>query len=364
MHLSASIGTSKAPMDLTVVRIALSRQGHDVLPQMVEALDALRQTAPFKNADLDLRHIEPTAMFGRVMHLQSLPDALRFLGRKRLVEARRRMGVEVVHHQADHTRLGIDLIDQPADRLRKIQPGALLGHFDTASSGQRFDEHKQVRRPQALVLTVGALRVARFHRQWLADLAMHHQRLFIKTDLRSGGIIRLGIQVQDVLHGCHKVRIDVGNAPLLMLPGLQCVFLSNWRTVSGEMRRTYPNSTALPASIRTVQWSCPSGTLLQVIAMRWAACPSVSAWRRRSCRLSVSTASTPPARKRRRILRIVCSETSRTSAISASVQPSSLFNSTLARVSVRALAFPRRTNTCTWSRSSSLKCIGAGCPIR
>src|SRR6266699_1278732 len=130
------------------------------------------------------------------------------------------------------------------------------------------------------------------------------------------------------------------------------------------MRRTYPNSTALPASIRTVQWSCPSGTLLQVIAMRWAACPSASAWRRRSCRLSVSTASTPPARKRWRMLRIVCSEMSSTSAISASVQPSSLFNNTLARVSVRALALPRRTNTCTWARSSSLRCIGAGRPMR
>ncbi len=175
MHLSASIGTGKAPMDMRLLRIALSRQGHDVLPQMIEALDALGQTAPFKNADLDLGHIEPTAMFGRVMHLQSLPDALRFLWRKRLVEAGRRMRVEVVHHQADHARLWIDLIDQPADRLSKIQPGALLGHFDTTASRQRFDEHKQVRRPQALVLTVGALRVARFHRQGLADLAMHHQ---------------------------------------------------------------------------------------------------------------------------------------------------------------------------------------------
>ena len=59
MHLSASIGTGKAPMDTTVLRIALSRQGHDVLPQLIEALDALRQTAAFKNADLDLRHIQP-----------------------------------------------------------------------------------------------------------------------------------------------------------------------------------------------------------------------------------------------------------------------------------------------------------------
>ncbi len=54
MHLILSISTGKAPMDAALVRIALSRQGHNVLPQMVEALDVLRQTAPLKNSDLDL----------------------------------------------------------------------------------------------------------------------------------------------------------------------------------------------------------------------------------------------------------------------------------------------------------------------
>ena len=37
MHLSPSIGTGKAPMDATAVRIALGRQSHNVLPQMIEA---------------------------------------------------------------------------------------------------------------------------------------------------------------------------------------------------------------------------------------------------------------------------------------------------------------------------------------
>ncbi len=59
MHLSPSIGTRKAPMDSAVVRIALSRQGHNMLPQMIEALHAFGQTPPLKNADLDFGHIEP-----------------------------------------------------------------------------------------------------------------------------------------------------------------------------------------------------------------------------------------------------------------------------------------------------------------
>ncbi len=53
MHLSASIGTGKAPMDLTMVRIALRRQSQNVPPQMIEALHTFGQTASLKNADLD-----------------------------------------------------------------------------------------------------------------------------------------------------------------------------------------------------------------------------------------------------------------------------------------------------------------------
>src|SRR6266571_4650869 len=358
MHLSPSISTRKAPMDAAVVRIALSSQGHNMLPEMIEALDTFGQTPPFKNADLDLSHIQPTAMFGRVMHLQSLPDTLGFRRCKRLVEAGCRMRVEIVHHQANHSCIRIDLIDQPTDGLSKIQPGALLGHCHRAPSRQRFDEHKQVRRPQSLVFIVRALRMSWLDGQRLTDLPMHHQRLFVKTDLRHGGIIGLSIQIQHVLHRRHKVGIEVGNAPLLMLPGLQSVFLSNWRTVSGDILRTYPNSTTWPANMRSVQWSCPSGTVLQVMAMRWAACSSLSAWRRRACRLSLSTASTPAAPYRCRTLRMVWSDTSRASAMSPLLQPSSHLSSTRARVKVRALALPRRTNTSRCVRSSSLRWIG------
>jgi hypothetical protein len=134
------------------------------------------------------------------------------------------MCVEVVHHQANDTRLGIDRIDQPADRLSKIQPGALLGHLDTAASRQRFDEHKQVRRPQALLFTVRRLGMSWPDGQRLTDLPMHHQRLFVKADLRGAWIIGLSVQIQHVLHGSHKVGIDGGNAPLCMLPRLQRVF--------------------------------------------------------------------------------------------------------------------------------------------
>src|ERR1700737_1714740 len=124
MHLSTSIGTRKTPMDLSPHSVAFSCQGFNVLPEMLKAFDAFGQTSAFKDADLDLSHVEPTAMFGCIMHLQSLPDPLCLSGLKCLVEARCRMRVEVVHDQTNDGSIGIDLINQPADGLGEIQPGA------------------------------------------------------------------------------------------------------------------------------------------------------------------------------------------------------------------------------------------------
>src|SRR5438067_5163634 len=111
MHLSASISAGKTPMNATAMSIALGSQRHNMLPHVFRTADPFGQATPLEDTDLDLSHIEPTAMLRRIMHLQSLPDALGFLSRKRFVEAGRRMGVEIIHHQTNHLGIGIDLID-------------------------------------------------------------------------------------------------------------------------------------------------------------------------------------------------------------------------------------------------------------
>ena len=132
MHLSPSIGAGKAPMDMTLVRIALSRQGHNVLPQMIEALDSFGQAAPFKNADLDLGHIEPTAMFGRVVELHPLqnPPGLGWL--KSFVERSGCMGVQVILHDAHVVGVRIYGLDQPLDAVGIVDLGAMLSHLHMA----------------------------------------------------------------------------------------------------------------------------------------------------------------------------------------------------------------------------------------
>ena len=130
--------------------------------------------------------------------------------------------------------------------------------------------------------------------------------------------------------------------------------------VSTEIFSTKPSSTTLSASKRTVQWSCPSGAGLQATAIRWAVCRPDSALRRCCWTCSCKTASNPPWAKRRRTLATVAWHTSRASARAAVLQPWADLSRMRARVSVRALALPRRTKVSRVVRSSSVKVTAGG----
>jgi hypothetical protein len=102
-------------------------------------------------------------------------------------------------------------------------------------------------------------------------------RLLVEADERLLRIGRLSIEVEDLFDRCDERGPHAGEAPVLVLPGLEVVFLSACRMVSGEMRATKLSCTALPANSRSVQWSCPIGAGLQAMAMRWAICSPESA---------------------------------------------------------------------------------------
>src|SRR5205085_3842301 len=112
------------------------------------------------------------------------------------------------------------------------------------------------------------------------------------------------------------------DAPLFELPRLESAFLSCWRTVSYDSDSHNPNSTTRLASSRRVQRFRPSGALEQASAINRAAalpcsfnfCPG----RGRSLR-QLRFSST----KRLRVRSMVGTQVPISSAISASVKPSS-----------------------------------------
>jgi hypothetical protein len=77
MELVTSVIGGKTPRDGAALSITLGLQGDNALAQVLHACHPTRQTASRKDTDLDLRHIQPTAMFGCVMELDALQDAPR-----------------------------------------------------------------------------------------------------------------------------------------------------------------------------------------------------------------------------------------------------------------------------------------------
>src|SRR5260370_38006492 len=121
---------------------------------------------------------------------------------------------------------------------------------------------------------------------------MQHDRFLVAADRRIARVVGHLVEHQHIFHGRHVLAAQrLREAPVPVLPGFEFVFFKSARMVSGEIFSTKPSSTAWLASIRRVQWSCPSGILLQALAIRApcscpvTACPYPS---------SPSPAPTPP----------------------------------------------------------------------
>ena len=217
-----------------MVLIALGLPGGDFLVQELGIGDPAIQTLCRKNREFAFGHIEPTAMFGRVVKLQLARDPASLSGRKRLVQRRWRMGVEIIHHQPDQLSLGEIDLNQQLHLVSEVLLGALRGHVHLAPAQQGLHAQKQIRGAFAFVLIVITCRLAGARRQRTARFADQLHRALVKADLRAPRIVRLGVQIRYIFHMPDKFRAHAGNTPAFVLPGLKVVFLSTRRTVSCE----------------------------------------------------------------------------------------------------------------------------------
>src|SRR5260370_33069056 len=101
--------TSKLPRDRAVRTIALHLQGIDAPSQGAQTIHPTRQATALKNADLDFGHIQPTAVFGRVVKLDAPENPPRFLRWDAFIDSTWVMGIQMVLHNGDvlHLRLGL-----------------------------------------------------------------------------------------------------------------------------------------------------------------------------------------------------------------------------------------------------------------
>ncbi len=194
-------------------------------------------------------------------------DAPRFGWLEGIVQRAQLVSVEVVQHQPYRLCVRVCIINQPPHLMSEIHSSAPLGHLDMPPASFRLTEHEQVSSAVSLVLVVISFHPTRLGPDDRSLIGHQLPGCLVETDHGMVRVVVFVVQVQHVLHSSHELTAHLRDAPLLLLPRLEFVFLSIWRTVSREMLSANPIATTLSASSWIVQSACPSGASLHAMAI-------------------------------------------------------------------------------------------------
>ena len=118
------------PAYLRLRSVAMLLPRSNFRPQERHFVDTPVETLTGKDAQFRLRHVQPTAVLGSVVNLQSLPQPPRLRGEKRLIQCPTRVGIQVVADQDQTLRLRIVLIQELLRACRQF-----LGSLGKESEG-------------------------------------------------------------------------------------------------------------------------------------------------------------------------------------------------------------------------------------
>jgi len=134
------------------------------------------------------------------------------------------VGVQIVDHQPDALGLGELRIGEPADHVSEVLFAMMVGDDDVPPTTRWTEEHEEAFHSTPLVLIVVPSDSAGTWWEWSNDVPEELVGTLVQADDWSKGIIRLSIEIEDILHPPQKVRSDLTQAPLSLLPGLEPVF--------------------------------------------------------------------------------------------------------------------------------------------
>src|SRR5215207_1055372 len=169
-----------------------------------------------------------------VVNFQAAPNPIGFLLTKELHQRMVMMRVQVIHHDIDAFGFWMDHIDQITHDKGKVSFGASVGDKHMSCASLWLDKQEQIARAVSFVLVILSNSPSRSEDSWSGDVNQQLHTFLIKTDQRTPGIVGFLVQFQDMLHLANERWRDFWNTPASYLPGLEFVFFSNSRTVSGE----------------------------------------------------------------------------------------------------------------------------------
>src|SRR3989338_6246985 len=144
-HFCICILPSERPLDATLLRVTAQ------LPSihLGDNRSLIRQTPikalAIKNADFDFSHIEPTGMLRRVVKNDTSQQRLCFFNTEHFLEAFAKMGIEIVHHQMDSSRRGINSLERARRKTHKVGLRTMTGTHTPPPPPLGSTRHKQLK---------------------------------------------------------------------------------------------------------------------------------------------------------------------------------------------------------------------------
>src|SRR5436190_19212318 len=98
----------------------------------------------------------------------------------------------------------------------------------------RFTKQKEIAGAVPFVFIIIAFHLVRLGRDRCSCFLNQLLTGLVEVDFRTLRVVGLGVEVEEVFHLRDKLGTDAGQTPLFVLPRLEFVFLSSWRTVSWD----------------------------------------------------------------------------------------------------------------------------------
>ena len=224
MEFGSGIMGAEPPVDGDPRCVALGLVGGDLALQGVGVGVSPFETGAAQHAELDLRHVEPAGVFGRVVKLEPLHDAPGLSSREGLVKGGPAVGVQIVQYHSNHRSIGVGHVNQPAHLVGEVRHGASFRDRHVAPASQGFAGQEQIAGAGAAILIVLPPQPSRLGGQRCSHIGQQLGGGLVKAHHRTVWVVGFSMEVQHVLHGRHKLPVHPGDAPLLLSPGLERVF--------------------------------------------------------------------------------------------------------------------------------------------
>ena len=201
------------PVDLGPLVVGLPVPGLGFPLQRTQIRNSSRaQTLPRVEAEFDLRLIEPTSVFWRVVHAEPVPDIPTLLLAEVVGQRFAAVYIEVVHYEVDRLSGGILFHDVPHHTC-ELRAGTIGGGGGEMPAGLRLHDAKYVRRAAPFVLVVLLGWFPRLRRDRRSHVRMQRDRFLIQAEDRLGGIVGLLVDGQHVFHLPDVRLVQLGDAP-------------------------------------------------------------------------------------------------------------------------------------------------------